>query len=69
MRVKCMFPQEPLTQMEPDDDDDSVERPLYIKEDDDDEPMKEEDASDDSMNDTRLSELHNTTIKDRKSVV
>lgn len=53
-----------MTQIEPDDDDDSGgERPLYIKEDDDDEPIKEEDASDDSMNDTRLSELHNTTIK------
>jgi len=53
-----------MTQMEPDDDDDSGgERPLYIKEEDDDEPIKEEDASNDSMNDTRLSELHNTTIK------
>lgn len=50
--------------MEPDDDDDSGgERRLYIKEDDDDEPMKQEDASNDSMNDTRLSDLHNTTIK------
>lgn len=46
-----------------DDDDSGGERRLYIKEDDDDEPMKQEDASDDSMNDTRLSELHNTTIK------
>lgn len=45
-----------------DDDDSGGERPLYIKEDDDDEPMKEE-ASMDSTNDTRLSDLHNTTIK------
>lgn len=54
-----------MTQPELDDDDDSGgERPLYIKEDDDDEPMKE-DASMDSTdgNDTRLSDLHNTTIK------
>lgn len=47
-----------------DDDDSGGERPLYIKEDDDDEPIKEE-ASMDSTdgNDTRLSDLHNTTIK------
>lgn len=53
-----------MTQPELDDDDDSGgERPLYIKEDDDDEPK--EDASMDSTdgNDTRLSDLHNTTIK------
>jgi len=54
-----------VTQPEFDDDDDSGgERPLYIKEDDDDEPIKEN-ASMDSTdgNDTRLSDLHNTTIK------
>lgn len=54
-----------MTQQELDDDDDSGgERPLYIKEDDDDEPIKEE-ASMDSTdgNDTRLSDLHNTTLK------
>jgi len=54
-----------MTQPEFDDDDDSGgERPLYIKEDDDDEPIKEN-ASMDSTdgNDTRLSDLHNTTIK------
>lgn len=54
-----------MTQQELDDDDDSGgERPLYIKEDDDDEPIKEE-ASMDSIdgNDTRLSDLHNTTLK------
>lgn len=54
-------------QMEPEDDDDSGgEQPLYIKEEDDEEePIKEEDASMDSTdgNDTRLSDLHNTTIK------
>lgn len=54
-----------MTQPDLDDDDDSGgERPLYIKEDDDDEPIKE-DVSMDSTdgNDTRLSDLHNTTIK------
>lgn len=54
-----------MSQPDLDDDDDSGgERPLYIKEDDDDEPMKE-DASMDSTdgNNTRLSDLHNTTIK------
>lgn len=52
--------------MEADDDDDSGgERPLYIKEDDDDEYIKKEEASLDSTdgNDTRLSDLHNTTLK------
>ncbi|XP_012230382.2 DNA topoisomerase I, mitochondrial isoform X1 [Linepithema humile] len=63
-QIKTEIKEESMTQIEPDDDDDSGgERPLYIKEDDDDEPMKEEGASDDSMNDTRLSQLHNTTIK------
>lgn len=55
-----------MTQAEPDDDDDSSgEPPLYIKEDDEDELIKEEDASMDSTdgNNTRLSDLHNTTIK------
>lgn len=52
-----------MTQPDLDDDDDSGgERPLYIKEDDDDEPMKEDMDSTDG-NDTRLSDLHNTTIK------
>lgn len=49
--------------MEPeddDDDDDSGGEQLYIKEDDDEEPIKE-DSTD--GNDTRLSDLHNTTIK------
>jgi len=47
-----------------DDDDSGGERPLYIKEDDDDESIKKE-ASMDSTdgNDTRLSDLHNTTLK------
>lgn len=60
------FPQEPVTQMDLDDDDDSGgEQPLYIKEDDEEEPIKEEEASMDSTgrNDTRLSDLHNTTLK------
>lgn len=57
-----------MEQPELDDDDDSGgERPLYIKEEDDD-PMKEE-ASMDSTdgNDTRLSDLHNTTLKTEDS--
>lgn len=61
-----IFPQEPMTQMDLDDDDDSGgEQPLYIKEDDEEEPIKEEEASMDSTdgNDTRLSDLHNTTLK------
>lgn len=54
-----------MTQQELDDDDDSGgERPLYIKEDDDDEPIKEEASMDwTDGNDTRLSDLHNTTLK------
>lgn len=55
-----------MTQMDLDDDDDSGgEQPLYIKEDDEEEPIKEEEASMDSTgrNDTRLSDLHNTTLK------
>lgn len=58
-----------MTQPDLDDDDDSGgERPLYIKEDDDDELVKE-DATMDSTdgNDTRLSDLHNTTIKTEDS--
>lgn len=53
-----------MTQEFDDDDDSGGERPLYIKEDDDEEPIKEN-ASMDSTdgNDTRLSDLHNTTIK------
>lgn len=52
--------------MDLDDDDDSGgERRLYIKEDDDDEPPIKDEVSMDSTdgNDTRLSDLHNTTIK------
>jgi len=55
-----------MTQMEVDDDDDSGgERPLYIKEEDDDDDIKKEEISLDSTdgNDTRLSDLHNTTLK------
>lgn len=55
-----------MTQLEPEDDDDSGgERPLYIKEEDDDEEAVKEDASMDwtDGNDTRLSDLHNTTMK------
>ncbi|KYM89075.1 DNA topoisomerase 1 [Atta colombica] len=65
LEIKTEIKEEPMTQPEFDDDDDSGgERPLYIKEDDDDEPIKEN-ASMDSTdgNDTRLSDLHNTTIK------
>ncbi|XP_011636011.1 DNA topoisomerase I, mitochondrial isoform X1 [Pogonomyrmex barbatus] len=63
--IKSEIKEEPMTQPDLDDDDDSGgERPLYIKEDDDDEPIKE-DVSMDSTdgNDTRLSDLHNTTLK------
>lgn len=52
--------------MEEDDDDDSgEEQPLVIKEDDDGEGEWNKDASMDStdLNNTRLSDLHNTTIK------
>lgn len=57
-----------MTQMDAEDyadDDSGGERPLYIKEEDDDEEIKKEDASLDSTdgNSTRLSDLHNTTIK------
>lgn len=55
-----------MTQLELDEDDDSGgERPLYIKEEDDDEEAVKEEASMDSTdgNDTRLSDLHNTTLK------
>ncbi|XP_017882324.1 DNA topoisomerase I, mitochondrial isoform X2 [Ceratina calcarata] len=59
--------EEPVSQIEPEDDDDSSgEQPLYIKEEDDEEePANEEEASMDSTdgNDTRLSDLHNTTIR------
>lgn len=59
--MKWLFPQE----LDLDDDDDSGgERRLYIKEDDDDEPPKEEVSMDSTDgNNTRLSDLHNTTIK------
>ncbi|XP_076632378.1 DNA topoisomerase 1 isoform X1 [Colletes latitarsis] len=59
--VKHELKEESVSQIEPEDDDDSGgEQPLYIKEDED-----EEEASMDSTdgNDTRLSDLHNTTIK------
>lgn len=55
-----------MTQLDLDEDDDSGgERPLYIKEEDDDEEAVKEEASMDSTdgNDTRLSDLHNTTLK------
>lgn len=55
-----------MTQLELEDDDDSGgERPLYIKEEDDDEEAVKEEVSMDSTdgNDTRLSDLHNTTLK------
>lgn len=55
-----------MTQLELEDDDDSGgERPLYIKEEDDDEEALKEEVSMDSTdgNDTRLSDLHNTTLK------
>lgn len=59
--------EEPVSQIEPEDDDDSGgEQPLYIKEEDDeDEPVNEQEGSMDStdLNNTRLSELHNTTLK------
>ncbi|XP_032678259.1 DNA topoisomerase I, mitochondrial isoform X2 [Odontomachus brunneus] len=63
--VKLEIKEEPMTQMDLDDDDDSGGEQLYIKEDDEEEPTKEEEASVDSTdaNDTRLSDLHNTTIK------
>ncbi|XP_043260036.1 DNA topoisomerase I, mitochondrial [Colletes gigas] len=65
--VKHELKEEPVSQIEPEDDDDSGgEQPLYIKEDEDEEePANEEEASMDSTdgNDTRLSDLHNTTIK------
>lgn len=51
--------------MEEEDDDSGAEQPLYIKEDDEGEGESNKDASMDSTdaNDTRLSELHNTTLK------
>lgn len=54
-----------MTQLELEDDDDSGgERPLYIKEEDDDEEAVKEDSMDSTdANDTRLSDLHNTTLK------
>ncbi|KZC06891.1 PREDICTED: DNA topoisomerase I, mitochondrial isoform X1 [Dufourea novaeangliae] len=64
--VKHEVKEEPVSQIEPEDDDDSGgEQPLYIKEEEDEEEPANEDASMDSSdgNDTRLSDLHNTTIK------
>nr|XP_050847463.1 DNA topoisomerase I, mitochondrial [Vespula vulgaris] len=65
--IKPDIKEEQVSQMEQDeDDDDSGEEPhLFIKEEEDeDEPIKDE-ASMDSTdgNDTRLSDLHNTTLK------
>ncbi|XP_076764089.1 DNA topoisomerase 1 isoform X1 [Xylocopa sonorina] len=63
--IKHEVKEEPVSQIEPEDDDDSSgEQPLYIKEDEE-EPLNEEEGSMDSTdgNDTRLSDLHNTTIK------
>ncbi|XP_011699371.1 PREDICTED: DNA topoisomerase I, mitochondrial isoform X2 [Wasmannia auropunctata] len=64
VNLKNEIKEEPMSQELDDDDDSGGERPLYIKEEDDDEPIKEE-ASMDSTdgNDTRLSDLHNTTLK------
>ena len=60
LSLKHEVKEEPVSQIEPEDDDDSGgEQPLYIKEDED----EDEDASMDSANNTRLSDLHNTTIK------
>ncbi|KOX76410.1 DNA topoisomerase 1 [Melipona quadrifasciata] len=65
--LKHEVKEEPISQIEPEDDDDSGgEQPLYIKVDEDEEePINEEEGSMDSTdgNDTRLSDLHNTTIK------
>ncbi|XP_012542563.1 DNA topoisomerase I, mitochondrial isoform X1 [Monomorium pharaonis] len=60
--VKVEIKEDPNPELD-DDDDSGGERPLYI-----DEPIKEE-ASMDSTdgNDTRLSDLHNTTIKTEDS--
>ena len=66
--------QEPISQLEDmsqqdmDDDDSGEERPLYIKEEDDDEKdekfrVNDEGSMESSLNDTRLSQLHNTTIE------
>ncbi|EZA62749.1 DNA topoisomerase [Ooceraea biroi] len=62
---EAMSLQESMLAEAEDDDDSGGERPLYIKEEDDDEEMKEEDVNLDSTdgNDTRLSDLHNTTLK------
>ncbi|PBC31078.1 DNA topoisomerase I, mitochondrial isoform X1 [Apis cerana] len=65
--IKHEVKEESVSQIEPEDDDDSGgEQPLYIKEEEDEEePVNEEEGSMDSTdgNDTRLSDLHNTTIK------
>ena len=55
-----------------DDDDSGEERPLYIKEEDDEEKdekfrVNDEASLDSSANDTRLSDLHNTTMKTEDS--
>ncbi|XP_071648951.1 DNA topoisomerase I, mitochondrial isoform X2 [Temnothorax longispinosus] len=64
MEIKTEIKEEPMSQDLDDDDDSGGERRLYIKEDDDDEPMKEDGSMDSTDgNDTRLSDLHNTTIK------
>lgn len=64
--------QEDLSQQDMDDDDSGEERPLYIKEEDDDEKEEKpkgnddedgDEDDDDSGNDTRLSQLHNTTVE------
>lgn len=58
-----------MSQQDMDDDDSGEERPLYIKEEDDDEKDEkfkgndDDDDDDDSGNDTRLSQLHNTTVE------
>ncbi|KAL0113236.1 hypothetical protein PUN28_012411 [Cardiocondyla obscurior] len=69
MEIKTEIKEDLITQPDFYDDDDSGgERPLYIKEeDDDDEPIKQESSMNSTDgNDTRLSDLHNTTIKSEK---
>lgn len=67
IEIKPDIKDEPVSQIEPEDYDDSgEEQPLYIREEEDEEePVNEREASMDSSdgNDTRLSDLHNTTIK------
>ncbi|XP_066594487.1 DNA topoisomerase I, mitochondrial-like [Prorops nasuta] len=64
--LKREMKEEPISQMDMDDEDDSGgEQRLCITGYEDEDEMKEEEASMDSTdgNDTRLSEMHNTTLK------